>query len=70
MERSNIVYHKLHGEKQDTDFDDADNWMTTILPLFLKDYDPSQIFDTSEAKLFYWVLPEHTHMFKTKSSEV
>ena len=39
-ERNNIVYRKLHGEKQDTDFDAAVNWMTTILPQLLKDYDP------------------------------
>ena len=61
-ERNNIVYRKLHGEKQDTDFDAADNWMTIILPQLLKDYDPSQIFDTNETRLFYWALPEYTHI--------
>ena len=30
--RNNIVYHKFHGEKQDVDFDAADNRITTILP--------------------------------------
>ena len=40
MEKNNIVYRKLHGKKQDTDFDAAVNWMTTILPQLLKDYDP------------------------------
>ena len=67
-ERNNIVYRKLHGEKQDTDFDATDNWITTILTQLLKDYDPSQNFDTNERRLFYWALPEFTHMFKTESS--
>ena len=68
-ERNVILYRKLHGEKQDTDFDAAVNWMTTISPQLLKDYDPSQIFDTNETRLFYWALPDHTHMFKTESSK-
>ena len=68
-ERNNIVYRKLYGEKQDADLDAADYWKANILPDLLKDYDPSQIFNTDETGLFYRALPEHTHMFKTESSE-
>ena len=64
-ERNNIVYCKLHGERQNADFDVADNLMITILPIFLKDYDFTQIFNSDETGLFYQALPEHTPMFKT-----
>lgn len=67
-QRNNIVFRKLHGEKQNADFDAANYWKTNILPDLLKDYDPHQIFNTDETGLFYRALPQHTHMFKTESN--
>nr|XP_042912844.1 tigger transposable element-derived protein 6-like [Parasteatoda tepidariorum] len=67
-ERNNIVYRKLHGEKQDADFSSAADWVNDVWPTLIKDYKPEQIFNTDETGLFFRALPEHTLLFKNEST--
>lgn len=67
--RNKIVYHKLYDEKQDAGLEAADYGNANLFGEFFETYDFSQIFNIHEIGLFYWALPEHIHMFKTKSSE-
>ncbi|GBN80186.1 Tigger transposable element-derived protein 4 [Araneus ventricosus] len=66
-DRSNIVYRKLHGEKQVADSAAAEDWRKDVWPTLVKDYKPDQIFNTDETGLFFRALPEHTLLFKKES---
>ncbi|GBN52467.1 Tigger transposable element-derived protein 4, partial [Araneus ventricosus] len=67
-DRNNIVYRKLHGEKQDADSASAEDWSKDVWPTLIKDYKLDQIFKTDETGLFFRALPEHTLLFKNEST--
>ncbi|GBN34699.1 Tigger transposable element-derived protein 4 [Araneus ventricosus] len=67
-DRNNIVYRKLHGEKQDADSASAEDWRKDVWPTLIKDYKPDQIFNTDETGLCFRALPEHTLLYKNEST--
>ncbi|GBN28635.1 Tigger transposable element-derived protein 4 [Araneus ventricosus] len=67
-DRNNIVYRKLHGEKQYADSASAEDWRKNVWPTLIKDYKPDQIFNTDETGLFFRALPEHILLFKNEST--
>ncbi|GBN70348.1 hypothetical protein AVEN_196073-1 [Araneus ventricosus] len=69
-DRNNIVYRKLHGEKQDAYSASAEDGGKNVWPTLIKVYKFDQIFNTDEIGLFFRALPEHTLLFKNGCEKV
>jgi len=57
-ERHDIVYKKLHGEKQDADASGAGFWIKTTWPTILNKYAPENFFNLDETGLYYRATPD------------
>ena len=49
----NISFQKLHGEKRAADTEGAESWTSQILPSIVAGYEPHNIFNADESRLFY-----------------
>ena len=58
--RNAIRYRKAHGETKDTDLEGAEKWAETVLPEFLCNYKPEDVYNCNETGLYYRVLPDGT----------
>jgi hypothetical protein len=58
-DRHDIVYKKLHGEKQDADASGTDFWIKTTWPTILNKYAPENIFNLNETGLYYRATPDY-----------
>ena len=65
--RHGIVYKRMHGEKQDADFDGAEDWTSRVLPEYLSNYGPDDIYNADETGLYYRATPDGTLAFKKES---
>ncbi|XP_025206204.1 tigger transposable element-derived protein 4-like [Melanaphis sacchari] len=63
-DRHDIVYKKLHGEKQDADASGADSWIKTTWPTDLNKYGPENIFNLDETGLYYRATPDYCMVLK------
>lgn len=63
-DRHDIVYKKLHGEKQDADASGADSWIKTTWPTVLNKYGPVNIFNLDETGLYYRATPDYCMVLK------
>lgn len=63
-DRHDIVYKKLHGEKQDADASGADYWIETTWPTVLNKYGPENIFNLDETGLYYRATPDYCIVLK------
>ena len=63
-ERNLIVFKRKHGEKQDHDFEAAENWIVSVWPKIHKRYSASEIYNCDEIGLYFHALPEGTLCFK------
>ncbi|XP_021695234.1 tigger transposable element-derived protein 4-like [Aedes aegypti] len=67
LKRHNISFKKVCGENAAVDSTMAGNWMTNVLPGFIQEYDPKDIYNADETGLFYKCLPDRTYAFKSES---
>ena len=51
--RHRIKFKRAHGEKSSADAEAAEEWMSTILPQLLNEYDPEDIYNANETGLYY-----------------
>jgi hypothetical protein len=63
-ERHDIVYKKLHGEKQDSDGSAADTWLQTDWKTVLNTYSLEDIFNTDKMGLYCKATPDYCMIFK------
>ena len=49
--RQNISFKKCHGEKTDADQPAAADWLSTILPGILEEYEPKNIYNADETQI-------------------
>lgn len=52
-DQNNIIYRKVHSEKQDADSASAENWRKNVWVKLIKDYKTNQIFNADESSLFF-----------------
>lgn len=56
-----------HGEKKDTDTNAAEHGKKNMLPQFLLDYEPEDIYNADETILYYRAIPDGTLTFKKET---
>jgi hypothetical protein len=56
--RNQIVYKRLHGEKNSADVLGAQEWIDNKLPTLLENYAPSDIYNADETGLYYRATPD------------
>lgn len=66
QKRNNIVFKKIHGEKNDADCSGAEDYIKTILPPILQNYKIEDIFNADESGLFFKALPSATFTEKER----
>jgi hypothetical protein len=58
------VFEALNGESAAVDETVVEDYVSTTLPNFLRDYDSKDVFNMDETGLFYKLLPNRTLQFK------
>ncbi|XP_067650869.1 tigger transposable element-derived protein 4-like [Haliotis asinina] len=58
--RRGICSAMTHGESSSVDSKSVDDWLTSQLPMLLKNYSPENIFNADETGLFYKLVPQRT----------
>ena len=53
-----IKFKHAHGEKSSADAEAAEEWMSTVLPQLLNEYDPEDIYNADETGLYYRATPD------------
>lgn len=66
--RNNISYKRTHGESKDADTTSAAHFVENVLPTYLREYSPEDIYNADETGLYYRALPDGT--FASKSEKV
>lgn len=64
--RHNIMGKVVCGEGGDANMETSDNWINTVLPSLVKDYDLNDVFNADETGLFFKCLPSRTLAFKNE----
>lgn len=59
--RQNIKVGKIHGEAMDSNIENAELYISNILPDLIKDYSPENVFNADETALYYKALPTKTY---------
>ena len=63
-QRRGIVSRSINGESAAVDETVVEDYVSTTLPNFLRDYDSKDVFNMDETGLFYKLLPNRTLQFK------
>lgn len=57
----------MHGEKKDTDTNAAEDGKNNMLPQFLLDYEPQDIYNADETGLYHKAISDGTLTFKKET---
>ena len=56
--RHQIKFKHAHGEKSSADVEAAEEWISTVLPQLLQEYEPEDIYNADETGLYYRATPD------------
>ncbi|GFW95236.1 uncharacterized protein TNCV_314391 [Trichonephila clavipes] len=65
--RNGIVFKKMCGKSSSVDINVCSKWQNSLSDL-IKEFEPRNIFNTDETRLFFKCLPEKTFTFKKKNA--
>ncbi|XP_056658750.1 tigger transposable element-derived protein 4 [Monodelphis domestica] len=68
--RYGLVFRSQHVETAATSVDAATVWVQNVLPYYLSDYHPKDIFNIKETGLLYRMLPANTFAFKGEACSI
>lgn len=62
--RRNIKFKKIHGEKSGANYKGAEEWKKKLLPVYLKTYNPDDIYNADETGLYFRATPDGSLCYK------
>ena len=56
--RNQIKFKCTHGEKASADSEGAKEWISTVLPRLLRQYEPEDVYNADETSVYYQTTPD------------
>lgn len=64
--RNGLIWHSVSGESANVDEEGLKMWREQVLYPTMRQFDPSDVFNTDESGLFYEMMPDKTLDFSSK----
>ena len=62
--RHGVIWCHIFGESAAVDDEDAQEWISKILPRYISKYAPCDVFNADECGLFFKLMPDKSYVFK------